>query len=188
LMLSLGDAAGVSESCEQASRLAPPRVARYSPCGRYLYHVGRLDEAEGYLARNAESGRSGIDAAWLALVRMRRGADPGSAIEQGLDRLKEGNWPAPVLEYLGGRLDGEGLVAKAMVSDEKARKGQVCEANYYIAARMLIDGKAAEARPLLERAIADCPRNYREYDSALIELKAVPQGQDAPAIPELEDS
>jgi hypothetical protein len=38
---------------------------------------------------------------------------------------------------------------------------------------LLIAGDSAAARPLLQKAVDECPTNYREYDSALVEMKGM---------------
>jgi lipoprotein NlpI len=70
----------------------------------------------------------------------------------------------------GGRArHGEALIAAAG-ADEQKRKGQVCEARFYLAQHFIAVGRKNDARPLLETARDECPRNYVEHGSALTEL------------------
>ena len=109
---------------------------------------------------------------WLSLSRMRRGLDGKGVLEQDMAKLKEDEWPRPVMLHLLGRMDREALVAAATREvDEKVRNERVCEANYYIAARLIAAGERAPARPLLEKARAGCPPNFIEYDAAVAELE-----------------
>jgi hypothetical protein len=55
-------------------------------------------------------------------------------------------------------------------TDPKLRKGQVCEARYYVAEYLIAQKKPAEARGLLEKARDECPRDYVEYFEAVAEL------------------
>jgi lipoprotein NlpI len=84
------------------------------------------------------------------------------------DRAK---WPAPIIDFLRGKTDANGLLAAAENADPKTRRGQVCEAEFYLAESYLIDNREREARELLERAKQGCPRDFTEYRGAVVELK-----------------
>ena len=114
------------------------------------------------------------DAIWAALSRMRRGADAGSALEQGAAKTKPDQWPTPVVMYLLDRIDRDALMAAAARGEEKDRKGQECEGRFYSAERLLAEKKTGEARTLLEKARDDCPRDYLEYYEAIRELGKLP--------------
>jgi lipoprotein NlpI len=112
---------------------------------------------------------------------MNRGTDGRAALEAGLARLKDGEWPAPVMQHLLGRLDREALLAAAAHADAKKRNEQECEARFYSAAYLLTRQRAAEARPLLEAAVSGCPRNFIESDAAIMELEKMNGSRAAPA-------
>jgi tetratricopeptide (TPR) repeat protein len=173
LLAAMGDHAAALESADLSFQLQPESVASFSTRGRLYYHANRLEEAERDLAKVVAMRGNGIDHVWLALVRMRRGADPAAVLQEGLAKGKEGEWPAPVMRHLAGQLDREALLAAAASGEEGARKGRECEAVYYAAARLLIEGKRVDARPLLERAAKACPHTYREFDAAVTDLKSL---------------
>ena len=81
---------------------------------------------------------------------------------------------APIMRYLLGRTDRAAVIAAANGAEEKRRKEHECEAHYYIASQLVGAGQGREARPLLERARDECPRNFVEYESALAELRRLP--------------
>jgi lipoprotein NlpI len=110
-----------------------------------------------------------FDSIWLAMSRVRRGLDGRAALEQGVAKLKDGEWPTPIMLHLLGRLYREALDAAA-ARDEKKRRGQECEARFYAAERYIAEGRRDDARPLLETARDQCPQNFVEYEAALMEL------------------
>ena len=168
---SMRDYERAIQEFDRALELDPRHLASRRVRGRYSYHLGNLDAAEQDYAAIAEQSPNPYDAIWLSLIRARRGQDGAGVLEAELARSKDDAWPVPVMHHLLGRIDRQALLAKAEASDDKARKGRVCEASYYAAARLGIEGKRPEALPLLEKAAAECPLNYREYDSALMELE-----------------
>lgn len=165
-----GDYARAIEEFDTALKLDPRHQGALRARGHHNYYANRFDAAENDFATSLAMRPNGFDSIWLSLSRTRRGLDGSAALEQGVARLKGGEWPAPVLQYLLGRLDREALIAAAASADEKKRKNQECEAHYYIAARFIADGQAGAARPLLEKARDECPRTYIEYKAALVEL------------------
>ena len=167
-----GDYTRAIEEYDEALKLDPRHQGALQGRGRHLFYAGRFEAAENDFASLLAVRPSGFDSIWLHLSRARRGLDGNAVLEQSLARLKNGEWPAPILQYLLGRLDGEALIAAAAASvEEKERKSQECEARFYSAARLIAANENSKARPLLEKARDECPRNYIEYEAALAELK-----------------
>ena len=164
-----GDYARAIEEYGEALKLDPHDQAALRTQGRYLFQAGRFEAAESNFTTLLAIRPNGSDTIWLSLSRARRGLDGRAALEQGLAKLKDGEWPAPVILHLLGRLDREALDTAASL-DEKKRKGQECEAHFYLAERFIADGRRADARALLETAKEQCPRNSAEHEAALVEL------------------
>lgn len=166
-----GEHALVMAEYDEALRVDPRYVPALRERGQLHFHAGRFEAAEadfaGALARRADA----FDSIWLSMSRARRGLDGKAVLEQALARMKEGEWPAPVLRHLLGRMDREALLAAAAQGDEKKRKGQQCEARFYIASSLVATGQAGAARPLLEQARDECPTDYVEHAGALAELR-----------------
>jgi lipoprotein NlpI/predicted aspartyl protease len=167
---AMRDYARAIDELGEALKLDPTHQGALTARGHHLFYAGRFEAAENDLATLLAMRPYGFDSVWLSLSRTRRGLDGRPALEQGLAKLKEGEWPAPILMYLLGRVDREALMAAAG-ADEKKRKGQECEARFYSALRFIADGQAKDARALLEAARDDCPRTYVEYEGAVIELE-----------------
>jgi tetratricopeptide (TPR) repeat protein len=166
-----GDYARAIDEYGEALKLDPHHQAALRGRGRHLFYAGRFEAAENDFAAVLALRPSGFDSIWLSFSRTRRGLDGSAVLERGAANLKEGEWPAPVLQYLLGRLDLEALSASMASPDASKRKGQECEGRFYMAARFIADGQAGAARPLLEKARDECPRGYIEYEAALVELK-----------------
>jgi len=157
------------EEYGEALSLDPHHQAALRARGNQLFLAGRFEAAEKDFATLLAIRPNGIDSIWLSLSRTRRGLDGRAVLEQGVAKLKDGEWPAPIMLYLLGRLDREALIAAAG-ADEKNRKGQLCEARFYLAEHFIATGRKNDARPLLETARDECPRSSVEHSASLIEL------------------
>lgn len=160
---------------DEALKLDPRNVSALRGRGHLHFGAGRYPEAERDFtdAASVTANARAYDAIWAALSRMRRGADAGSALQQGAAKTKPDQWPTPVIMYLQDRIDRDALMTAA-ARGEKDRKGQECEARFYSAQRLLAQKETGEARTLLEKARDDCPRNDLEYHEAIRELAKLP--------------
>jgi len=83
-------------------------------------------------------------------------------------------WPAPVIRLYLGQLTPADVLAAADNADADTKKGQVCDANFYIGELSLQQRKKNDAARLFRLAAADCPKSYSEAAGA--ELKALGEG------------
>lgn len=85
-------------------------------------------------------------------------------------RLEPGyprEWPSVIAEYLLGRKSESDLQFKA------ATKPRECQALFYIGSRRLVDGDRDGAREFLLRCVETRCEDYREYHSAVAELRTL---------------
>jgi tetratricopeptide (TPR) repeat protein len=82
-------------------------------------------------------------------------------------------WPAPVIRLFLGQSTPDAVMAATDDPDPTARRGHVCEANYYTGEVALLRGDRAEAVKLFTAASADCPSRWTEWEAADAELKAL---------------
>lgn len=165
-----GDRVRAIEEYDEALRLDPRHQEALFGRGRHLFYAGRFDAAESDFATLLAARPNPYYSIWLSLSRSRRGLDGNAALEAGLAKLKDGEWPAPILSFLSGRLSQEELTVAMASTDDKKRKSRECEGRFFIAARLITEGQSSAARPLLEKARQECPPDYVEYEAALAEL------------------
>jgi predicted aspartyl protease/tetratricopeptide (TPR) repeat protein len=150
---------------DEALKLDPRHEGALRGRASLLMEAGKYEEAE----RDFGAMTWEYAPLWASLARARRGADANPPLEEGVSRMKPDQWPVPIMLHLLGRID-RGALMLAAGRDEKARKGQECEADFYVGARLVADAKTAEGKLLLERARDECPRNFIEYFEALAAL------------------
>ena len=67
----------------------------------------------------------------------------------------------------------EAVLAAADDKNQFTKRGQICEANFYIGQSALIKGAKNDAIRFFRLAANDCPRSFIEWDAAKAELKAL---------------
>jgi lipoprotein NlpI len=110
----------------------------------------------------------------LYLARQHAGQDargplPGDAAKLGRDA-----WPYPIVAALLGEKDVQKVIAEAASPANPERKGQECEADFYLGDKAVAERDTATGRPLLERALAGCPSSFLEVPLARYELQRLP--------------
>jgi lipoprotein NlpI len=169
---ALGQVDRAMADLDAAVRLLPNDSYAHLDRGIALAYGGDLAGAARELAATQTLAPADAYAAiWLVIVQRRQGG--AGDVEAVSGRVDRAAWPGPVLELLAGRMTQDQLLAAAADPDPRTQRGRLCEANFYGAALLLLQGKPAAARPLLEAADADCPRDFTEWDTARAELKAL---------------
>jgi lipoprotein NlpI len=114
-------------------------------------------------------------ALWIDIIDKRRN-DAGS-LAQAAARLDMTKWPAPVVRLFLGETTPDAVIAAAADPDPVTRRGQLCEANFYVGQFALQHGATQEAARLFRPAAADCPPAFVEGPAAVAELAALDQGR-----------
>jgi lipoprotein NlpI len=110
-------------------------------------------------------------ALWLDIVDKR--SNLPSQFTQAISKVDMTKWPAPVIHLFLGETTPAAVLAAADDPDAKTRKGQLCEANFYIGELSLLQGAKDEAERLFRLSATDCPREFVEGPSATAELRAL---------------
>lgn len=139
------------------------RAGAYYLKGNFNASASDYDHAAGL------SDPDGYNLIWGSVARSRAGsADAGTVLSAALGKGQLKGWPKSVGELLVGRITPAAAMAAA--KDE----GQTCEAHYYsgIVQLRLKDEVAAEKE--FASARDGCPKTFREYHAAIVDLKRLP--------------
>jgi lipoprotein NlpI len=112
---------------------------------------------------------------WIDIIDKR--TNQASHLPQTISQIDMSKWPAPVVRLFLGQTTPAELLAAADDPNADTKRGQVCEANFYIGEMALQQGNKDEAARLFRRAAADCPREFVEGASARSELAALGANQ-----------
>jgi lipoprotein NlpI len=156
----------------EAIRLDPKSSSSYVYRRRLNLYAGSVDKALADLNQaSALAPKYAYAALWLDIVSQRNNLP--SRLPQTSSQLDMTAWPAPVVRLFMGQMTPGALLAAADDPDAITKKGQVCEANFYIGELSLMKGSKDEATRLFRLAASDCPRDFVEWDAANSELKAL---------------
>ena len=147
--LSLNDSAGARADWRKAAETDAKLIwpAWYAATGEIV--DGRFAEAAAAFDRVAEAEPGFVPAKlWRAIAHGRAGK-PIEVPEPG-----SGEWPAPVLDYLRGRISADALIRLAGEDLASGDKRRVAEAHFFMAQRALIQGDRAGAVTQLRKALA----------------------------------
>ena len=150
-------------------RLHPKYLPGFLERGRIYLYCGQLDNAQSDFEHSISiDPTSAYAALWLDLTRRRHNLP--SNLLKATEQLDMTQWPMPVLRLFLGQATPTMVHAAANDANPTIRRGQICEANFFIAEWMLLRGDTEEAMRLYRLAVSDCPRNYLEWNAANAEL------------------
>jgi lipoprotein NlpI len=150
-------------------RLHPEYVLGYLERGRINLYCSLLDNAQSDFEHAISlDPTSAYAALWLELARRRNNLS--SNLAKATEQLDMTQWPAPVLRLFVGEATPTAVLAAANDANPATQRGQVCEANFFIAEWNLLQGATEDATRLFRLAISDCPRNYIEWNAGNAEL------------------
>jgi lipoprotein NlpI len=134
---------------------------QYSAAATDFDDSSRLSPANGYRP------------VWRYLARI-RSDDPVAAkeeLEKAAAARIDTTWPTPLIELFLGRADIAAVRKATDTADAIRRRGQVCEADFFIGELHLQNQQPQEALALLNAAQDGCPPDYVEAYAAAAELK-----------------
>ena len=106
---------------------------------------------------------------WRYLARTRTGDSSAKELTANAARLKNKDWPYPVVEFYLGQRSAVEMSSAATKPEER------CEAQFYLGEWHLLRGNRTQAVESLRTAVNTCPKTFYEYDGALAELKRLNQ-------------
>jgi len=142
--------------------IASRRLARRArPSASCISRWGASESAEDFRRAGEQSLQGGGITAWRYLARRRAGDDEPSAqteLAQHRTLLKNTtSWPAPLLDYLQGRLNGPAVIAAARLADGDKPPSSRCLAEFFIGETLLLREQLEDARKHLREAVERCP-------------------------------
>jgi lipoprotein NlpI len=136
------------------------------------FYAGSLPKARADLSQASKlDPEYPYYALWIDIIDKRDNSE--SRFSQAISKIDMAKWPAPVIRLFLGQTTPAAVLAAADDPDPKAKRGQVCEANFYIGELALQQGSKEEAARLFRLSAADCPREFVEGHSASAELEAL---------------
>jgi membrane associated rhomboid family serine protease/lipoprotein NlpI len=144
--------------------------------GTTLFFVGRYDAAAADLLQSVQLEPSQpYVLIWRYLAQARGGKVDSARQELSVYAASVGKdkWPAPVIDFLTGRIDSSALLQAAEGSRGETRRAQICEAEFYIGEWHLLGNRTREARAALKEAEQNCPADFFEARGATVELKGI---------------
>jgi tetratricopeptide (TPR) repeat protein len=160
---------------DQALRLDPNDASRLRARGYTKFFAGHFDESvrdlEAYMEREPTYAYGPL---WLFVARQRAGLDGTRELDAQAAKLDLTKWPGPLIAFFQGNLN---LIDLRLIAerDDPKQNERVCEFNYFIGQAAILRQRPDQARPYLEDATADCPKNFIQYHGAKVELARLPQ-------------
>ena len=170
---TVGDYDGAQEDLDFSVALDSPFNADALAYRGYIELVtGQPQKAVADLAKSASLKVWAYNALWLSLARMKAGvADTGNfSLAMNAMMLNMNQWPGSVVQFLMGQGSPADVNASATMGDPAKLVERVCDADFYVGEYHLAHGKAADAKPLLQRASEKCPFASFERMGATAEL------------------
>jgi len=168
-----GDVDKAFADYEAAARIDPDYTNARASRGRIaLFHKDNVAAAAEDLAAAVRlEPDNEYFVLWLHIARMRLGIDDRAEFAANLARLTGKEWPKPVVDFYRGTIGADAVRAAITgTADEKDRREQSCEADFYIGVRELKSGDQHEARRLLQSAADGCKPSFIESSAARAEL------------------
>jgi tetratricopeptide (TPR) repeat protein len=158
---------------EAAARI-DPQAAQHKRMGHTLFFLGRMAESAGAMERAlkaAPQNQYAILWRYITRAKIEGQQAPARELTENAAKLKDLNWPTPVIDFYLGKIDDKRMFAAAENPEPKKNTEQICETNFYAAEAKLLKGATEEAIPLLRAAEKECPPTFYEAHGAHAELK-----------------
>ncbi len=160
-----GDAKRAVADYSQAITLDPTYVNPYGSRGIYYFYDREPAKAQADLAKAAELAPDNAYYAIWADLAERRGGGAGH-LRQAAGRLDMTRWPAPLVRMFLGEKAPKAALAAASNAASGWTRGQICDANLYVAEFYRLKDDTDRALRYYRLARQDCPHDYIEYVAA----------------------
>jgi tetratricopeptide (TPR) repeat protein len=167
----IGNLAGAIADYSRAIELNSKGPASYEARASLYVRSGAYEAALADYARFIEFAKE--DTAYarffhFLLCRRLARAEPADFSETV--RVWPEGWQKTVGLFLVNEVDEAALLTRAAVGDDKAVRGQRCEAFYYAGMKRLLKGDVAGAREMFQKCVGMGATTFTEHDFAKAEL------------------
>ncbi|NOY74459.1 MAG: tetratricopeptide repeat protein, partial [Kiritimatiellaeota bacterium] len=146
----------------------------YSTLGFNAYFAGKYGKsAEAFKLYRELKPDDVYSALWrfnaLKLLKL----DPKPAFAKFAAKLTTRRWPRPVVDFYNGKLTAEECLKAAESTDPKRNNEMKCEAYFYIAESLFIDGKRKEAEKYYKKCLERDIPEFLETKEAEVRLNSL---------------
>ena len=157
---------------DQAVKLKPSYAVAIRNRGRTQFYRGRFAEAAADLEEGLRyDSTNAYVAIWLYMARRHLGQDDGAQLAAHLARTDSAKWPAPIGQFLLGRITADRLAESAAKTSVPGQPDQRCAAAFYIGEAALWKQRTADAIAQFRETLASCPKSTTEYIGARAALE-----------------
>jgi lipoprotein NlpI len=146
--------------------------------GFLLFYLGRMSQSaetfEHYMKSNPADVRV-VLFRYLAEAKIGSVQGANRELEADAAKLKQHDWPAPIIDFHLGKIDEKAMLAAADDPDPKIKKEKTCVANFHAGEQRLFRAYISGAITLLRAAAKDCPSQLYESHGASTELQRLGQ-------------
>ena len=151
--------------------LVLPNAVAYFGRGRMFLLLGRYADAVPDMRQAVKlDPNNPYPVLWLWIASARAGSVDESEFDHDVSHLNLQGWPEPILDLFAGNTTPDTVMGREDEVDDDIKRGQDCEANFYIGEWQMVRKHADAALPLFKAAAKDCPENFIEYSAASAEL------------------
>lgn len=133
-----------------------------------MHHYAAARDDFEELLRDAAQVRRGYPLIMLALSASGAGGDGKQVLQPYLNGELPNEWPRPMIDWMGGRLDDAAVLSAARAGEHVGEN--LCEAYFYMGERHLANGDAVLARDYFQKAQAQGITEYFEHFASGLEL------------------
>ena len=163
--LALSDLNSAIELDPQSARMLVLR-------GSVFFRNGDAAKASVDFRRASElDPKNAYTALWDEILARRGVTD--SRLARAAQEIDMTAWPAPLVRLFLGQATPEAATDAAQGPDPTTSKNQTCEAYFYIGEWASERADKAEAARRFRLAADACPKNFRESEAAVLELKGL---------------
>jgi tetratricopeptide (TPR) repeat protein len=162
---TIGDAGRAVEELDALLRRDPKNADAYYGRGLIQFTRGNFAPAAEDFLKSSDLRDYAYSFLWRFLSRARQDHDGVAELSASAARLKNKDWPYPVIDFYLGRRSIEELRNSAITADQR------CEAHYYTGEWRLLRNDKPGALADLQAAIDMCPKTFSEYMGAVAEKK-----------------